>query len=1027
MSKSDTKLTFNDLLEENKLLINKIDEINLFIKELKINNNILINTLENINEAFISINKNFICTYMNEKAGKLFNINHYEIIGKKIFDELDEIKDKEIYQTYKNALENPEFIIKEFYYSNCDKWMENRFIPLQDGGLNIFFNDITKRKKSELKLKESEEKFSKIFEVSQSMLVLTRLDDGVIVDINNAFLKVTKYSREEVVGKKFLDLNFWKNLDDRNEYLSILSKYGYTTNLEYNFFIKNKEERLGQVFGQIIEINSKKYILGAVNDITEQKKLQDSLEVERVRLKTLMNTIPDLIWLKDLDGVYLSCNNKFEALFGSKEIDIIGKTDYDFVDKELADSFRENDKIALEANKSFTNYEWLTYASDNHTELAQTIKTPMYNSKNELIGVLGVARDITELHKSQEKLKEREELYSSIVNQAQDSIGVIDPFTGKFIEFNDNAAKNLEYTREEFSELNILDIEYNFTEDEMKKFFENENRKYYLFETKHKTKSGKIKDVRVSITEVLIRGRKYHSCIWNDITNIKEFQNKLEEQKNFLELVINSIPNQLFWKDENLVYQGCNKVFADIVGFSNNKEIIGLTDYDFNRSNDHSENYRECDKKIIDSGLPIINIEEPYFNAKGEKGIVLTSKVPIKDSNNKTIGVLGICVDITELKKAKEKAEESVKLKSTFISSMSHELRTPLNIILGFSSMIEEETSLEEIYSMAKSIKDSGNDLLSIIEAVFDISMLQAKASKIKKENIEVMDIFEKFTHYLGTEKIKRNKNKINFVFKPDMNYKNFLINTDKTLLTQVITNLLNNALKFTNQGNIEYGYNINNNDITFFVKDSGIGIPKDKIDIIFEKFRQVDDSHSTNYDGVGLGLSICKEIALLLDGKIWVESEEGKGSVFYFSLSNVIEFNSIKSIKNEILDIPNLQDKVIIIAEDVELNYLLLAKILSKTKAKIIWVKNGEDVINLVKQKEHIDIIFMDIRMPKVNGYDATIEIKKINPSIYIIAQTAYALDDEKENIFKCGCNDYITKPINNLAVYNKLFKIIN
>ncbi|MFN8671710.1 MAG: PAS domain S-box protein [Candidatus Sericytochromatia bacterium] len=514
-------------------------------------------------------------------------------------------------------------------------------------------------------------------------------------------------------------------------------------------------------------------------------------------------------------------------------------------------------------------------------------------------------------------------------------------------------------------------------------------------------------------------------AIKNDISTMKSQEEKLLKSENFYKAIFENTGNATCIIEENGLLSLVNSSFEELSGFSKEELEEKKKIYDFIPSSKIEKTIQFYYQKKEELDLNN-KYEINFINKNNERKniILIVDKI---ESTNKLVASL---IDITErknaeieLKKAKEKAEESVKLKSTFISSMSHELRTPLNIILGFSSLIEEETSLEEIYSMAKAIKDSGNDLLSIIEAVFDISMLQARASKINKEHITISDIFSKFNYYLSTEQTKKNKENINIYFKPEINSENLVISTDRTLVTQVITNLLNNALKFTNQGNIEYGYTINNNDITFFVKDSGIGIPNDKIDIIFDKFRQVDDSHSRKYGGVGLGLAICKEIALLLDGKIWVESEEGKGSVFYFYLPNVLQLDYLDEKKqNEGIVIPNLENKLILIVEDIELNYFLLLKMLLKTKAKIIWAKNGEEAVRIVKEKPEIDIILMDIRMPKMNGYDATVEIRKFDSNVYIIAQTAYALDDEKENIFHSGCNDYISKPINKKLLYNKL-----
>ncbi|MFN8671707.1 MAG: PAS domain S-box protein [Candidatus Sericytochromatia bacterium] len=673
--------------------------------------------LEKSPDGIVLISPDGKFNYISSSIIKIFGYSQEEIVNLKP-DSLTHPEDLPMVLDNLTKLLGDNSFTPTIEYRFIDKWgkwhwVQSTFTNLIEEpyieSIVINFKDITDKKETEIKLKESEEKFFKIFQASRSMLILTKFDDGLIVDVNETFLKISGYNKEEIIGKKSTEINLWTDIKNRDEYIELLKRNGYTENLEYKFLLKSGEERIGSVFGQIIEINAKKYILGSINDITEQKILQNYLDLERIRLATLMNTIPDLIWLKDIDGVYLSCNKKFSKFYGAEEKDIIGKTDYDFVDKDLADFFRKNDKKALEANHAVTNYEWLTYSNDSHTELNQTIKTPMYNDKNELIGVLGVARDITELNNYQEKLKEREELYSSIVKQAQDSIALIDPVSCKFIEFNDIAFESLGYTKEEFYSLTLMDIQNQLSKEEVLNMFVNNNNKYYIFESKHTCKDGRIKDVRISVSPVTIKNKKYHSAIWSDITNIKEIQNKLEEQKNFLELLLNSMPNLVFWKDINLTYQGCNKVFANIIGLSNTSEVIGLNDYDLNSFD--KEECSKSDKKILETGKELINLEESYLDSNGKKGVILTSKVPIKNSDNKVIGVLGISIDITEREKAKfELIESERKLKEAqVLAKLGHWELELLNKKLSWSDEIYN------IFEVDKNIKDNLYDVFNSI------------------------------------------------------------------------------------------------------------------------------------------------------------------------------------------------------------------------------------------------------------------------------------------------------------------------
>ena len=265
----------------------------------------------------------------------------------------------------------------------------------------------------------------------------------------------------------------------------------------------------------------------------------------------------------------------------------------------------------------------------------------------------------------------------------------------------------------------------------------------------------------------------------------------------------------------------------------------------------------------------------------------------------------------------------------------------------------------------------------------------------------------------------------IDIVFKADEKDKDCVIYTDRAKLQQVLINLLRNALKFTHKGFIEWGYTPcsekDKNGIVFYVKDSGIGIaPKDQT-MIFESFRQVEDEHTREFEGTGIGLSISKRIVELLEGKIWVESELGKGSTFYFRLPcldpNIVEQGTEE--KKSINQISTYKDKTILIAEDIESNYELLKIFLKQTQAKIVWAKNGKEAVEYCASNKNVDLILMDIKMPIMNGFIATAMIKEKFPDMPIIAQTAYAISGDKEKALDAGCDAYIAKPIKKNELY--------
>ena len=396
----------------------------------------------------------------------------------------------------------------------------------------------------------------------------------------------------------------------------------------------------------------------------------------------------------------------------------------------------------------------------------------------------------------------------------------------------------------------------------------------------------------------------------------------------------------------------------------------------------------------------------------------------------------GIIRDITErkiveleIKRVKEKAVESDRLKTAFLANMSHEIRTPMNAILGFSELLGlADISDEERDEFIELIQTNSNNLLNLINDIIDIAKIEAKQLQISDTDFSINDMLSDILRTYNEIKNKQDKSHIDLTLSLPDGSKNLEIITDKYRLNQVISNLIGNAIKYTDEGSINFGYNIiagpeNTESIQFFISDTGIGIPIDKLNVIFDRFRQADDSHTRLYGGTGLGLTISQNIAELLGGKITVESVDGDGSTFFFTIPLIRTKRSILETKpKQSGDIIDLSDKTILVVEDVESNFQLLSTYLKRTKVKIIWAMNGKEAVNIMESNTEIDLILMDMQMPVMNGYEATKIIKKKHPKIPIIAETAFALAGDREKILNAGCDDYVSKPINAKELYKKI-----
>jgi signal transduction histidine kinase len=377
-----------------------------------------------------------------------------------------------------------------------------------------------------------------------------------------------------------------------------------------------------------------------------------------------------------------------------------------------------------------------------------------------------------------------------------------------------------------------------------------------------------------------------------------------------------------------------------------------------------------------------------------------------------------------ELIIAKERAEESDNLKTAFLQNMSHEIRTPLNGIIGFSRLLNVEyISKDDIKEFTAMISLSGKRLLEIVNNVLDIARIQTGQVNIEQKPIIISSLFSDLKNFFSQlAKVKNISLKFHI---PSGRYQ--AIYSDEAKLFQILTNLINNALKFTKSGNIDLGYEKKDNAIQFYVKDTGIGIPPEMYERIFDRFIQADQSLSRGYEGAGLGLAICKGLVELLGGRIWVESKINKGTTFFFTIPYTPEtLPSQAEIKYSAIAVKPSKGKILMV-EDDWISFQYLNRLLENSDITVIHAENGEEAVELVRKTPDISLILMDIKMPVMDGIEATKLIKQIRPDLPIIAQTAYAYNEEKDKILSAGCDDYLSKPFEKEqlnAIINKYLK---
>jgi len=392
--------------------------------------------------------------------------------------------------------------------------------------------------------------------------------------------------------------------------------------------------------------------------------------------------------------------------------------------------------------------------------------------------------------------------------------------------------------------------------------------------------------------------------------------------------------------------------------------------------------------------------------------------------DNKLVALEGFITDITDQKNietelvlAKTTAEQSNQLKTEFLQNMSHEIRTPMNGIIGFARLLNEENlSPEKTKNYTNIIANSSEQLLKIITDILEISKLETQQIKAERNTVNLNDLL---TSLFIIFDIKAKENKTPLYLRKTLSDSQSLIFIDEVKLHKIISNILENSIKFTPNGFIEFGYKIQDKNIIIHIADTGIGIDKRKQKKVFERFSQEENDLSKKYGGLGLGLSIARENAKLLGGNITFESEKGEGTTFFIT----IPYHPVlKDEKSENVEDDKIKEYNVLVVEDEEINFLFIETLLKtfEFKLNITHAKNGIEAINLCNNDT--DLVLMDIKIPLLNGYEATKKIKEVRPNLPIIAQTAYSTIKDKDAAIGAGCDDYISKPINRVELSSKM-----
>ncbi len=872
------------------------------------------------------------------------------------------------------------------------------------------------------------EKYTELYDFApQGYFTLTA--DGAIVEANLMGAKMLGRDRPNLIKSHFA---FYISVGTRPTFMLFLEKV-FVNNEKWSCEVTLKTDDNPPIYCQLTGTltSNRKHCLLIATDISELKYEQEAKKQSEEKFKSIFENIQDLYYQVDRHGIITEISPSCKHLSGYECEELIG-THVSILYNNIAE--RQNFLDFIAANGKVQDFELRMKTKQNEIKYLSFNANVVYDEAGRFSHIVGSGRDITMQKQAINSLTSSEARYRCLFESSKDGILILDADTGMILDVNPFLTELLGYTVDQLIEKTIWEVGFSHQIIGDKQKFEafSQEAHFRTDELTLQASNGEFIDIEFVCNSYDVDGQRLIQCNIRDL----RIRRKAEKEVQLMKRAIDQSTATVIITDREGNIEYANPKFTETTGYSV-EEALGKNPRVLKSGEQPTEFY----KQLWDSILSGQSWKGEFHNKKKSGEFYWENAIiaPVSNERGTITHFVAVKDDITEKKKMlddlikeRNKAEESDRLKSAFLANMSHEIRTPMNGILGFAGLLKEPGLTGEAqHEYIQIIEKSGARMLNIINDIIDISKIEAGLMKLGIQNTNInQQLVYIHTFFLPEAALKG----LVLTYNLDLPDHEAVISTDREKLYAILTNLVKNAIKFTDAGSIEIGYNCirvfnqgHEAAIEFYVRDTGIGVPPDRRKAIFDRFVQADIDDTRAFQGAGLGLSISKAYVEMLGGRMWLESEEGIGSTFYFTLpcnvkteeKPIDEFAQFKTEK----DNKSIQLKILIVEDDT-FSCTLITHYLKNYNRELLSVSNGIEAVKVCRENPDIDLILMDIKMKGMDGYEATRRIREFNKDVIIIAQTAYALHGDDENALDAGCNEHLAKPINKSALISTIGK---